>query len=522
MDMNQKQTALHKTWMRLPEIVAFCCAVLMLCVVPLYFDNAFFNINRCKVNLIRTVVPWLCALMALFLLEKRMLFKTAIFEKPLASDAAMGLFLFACIISCAMQGFGESVMEGTNGRSLGLWLMLCLGGAYYVIALGQLDGRFVTGLMLICATLCAGLGILNGAGLDPLGFYQGIKKGQEIMFFSTIGNFDFFGTYLVMMFGVALGILLFANSTVKRILAAISAIVLALGMIVSRTDSALVGMLLICLTLFALSGGQFMRMACASALSAVCFALLPVGRLLLSISPYQPEMDGLSRMLLETHAAQVFSAVFLLITVLFAVLNQRGVRAPSRRFMARMILIFLLAAVAVFLAVVVWFTVYAPEADLGSLASLLRFDDMWGSVRGFVYKRSLRAFNDYTLTEKLFGRGLGQTLTILTPYCDNQAAIDAAGGVFTDAHCQPLQFLLTCGLVGTVAFLAFYLFMMFALIKRMKNDPLLCGCFAALVGYWVVMLLNVAQPILLSTYFPLCALALSRMRRLTKGATYES
>ena len=260
----------------------------------------------------------------------------------------------------------------------------------------------------------------------------------------------------------------------------------------------------------------------AAALWAVCFALMPAARAVLSVSPYHPELDGLLQLLLETHAAQVFSAVFLLITVLFAVLNQRGVRAPSRRFMARMILIVLLAAVAVFLAAVVWFTVYAPEADLGSLASLLRFDDMWGSVRGFVYKRSLRAFNDYTLTEKLFGRGLGQTLAILTPYCDNQVAIDAAGGVFTDAHCQPLQFLLTCGLVGTVAFLAFYLFMMFALIKRMKNDPLLCGCFAALVGYWVVMLLNVAQPILLSTYFPLCALALSRMRRLTKGATYES
>ena len=66
------------------------------------------------------------------------------------------------------------------------------------------------------------------------------------------------------------------------------------------------------------------------------------------------------------------------------------------------------------------------------------------------------------------------------------------------------------------AFLAFYVFTLFTLLKHMGRDPLLCGLFAALVGYVIVMLLNVAQPILLSTYFPLCGLAFSRIRRLEK------
>ena len=520
--MNQKQTAFQKAVTRLPELPAFCCAILMLCVIPLYFDNAFFNINRCKVHLIRMIVPGLCAFMAFFLIGKHVIFKESNFSKPFASDIAMGFFLFTCTISCAMQGFNESVLEGTSGRNLGLWLMLSLGCAYYVIALGRLDGRLLTGLMLICATLCAGLGILNGAGLDPLGFYQGIKKGQEVMFFSTIGNFDFFGTYLVMMFGVASGFLLFANRTVERVLAAVCAVGFALGMIVSRTDSALVGMFLIDLTLFVLAGGQFMRMACASALSAICFALLPAGRFLLSISPYHPVMDGIAQMLLETHAAHILSAVLLLTALLFIVLDRRGIRAPSRRLLGRIAITVLIAALVLFLALAIWFTVYDTETDLGSLTTLLRFDDMWGSVRGFVYKRSFRAFSDYSPAEKLFGKGLGQTLAILTPYCDNQAAIDSAGGVFTDAHCQPLQFLLTCGLVGAAAFLAFYASMLLMLLKQMKRGSLLCGIFAALIGYSVVMMLNVAQPILLSTYFPLCALALSRIRRLTKGASHES
>ena len=142
--------------------------------------------------------------------------------------------------------------------------------------------------------------------------------------------------------------------------------------------------------------------------------------------------------------------------------------------------------------------------------------------RGFVYIRSLRAFADYPLSDKLFGKGLGRALTALTPYFDNPDAIAQAGGVFTDAHCQILQFLLTCGLFGASAFLAFYVSMLYTCAKAMGDDPILCGCFAALAGYLIVIAINVAQPILLSTYFPLCGLAVSRMRRLKKGAVHES
>ena len=215
--MNINKSALQRTFTALLRLTALSCAALMLCVVPLYFDNAFFNINRCKVNLICMTMPWICAAAAVFFIGTHAFNGTNRMEKLFPSDIAMLLFLIACTVSCAMQGFSESVLNGTGGRNLGLWLMLCLGGAYYVIAFGQIDGRLLTGAMLICATLCAGLGVLNGAGIDPLGFYQGIKKGQETIFFSTIGNFDFFGTYLVMLFGVSSGILLFTNRAIWRI-----------------------------------------------------------------------------------------------------------------------------------------------------------------------------------------------------------------------------------------------------------------------------------------------------------------
>ena len=207
----------------------------MLCVIPLYFDDAFFNINRCKVSLIRTATPWLLALMAVSLCASRLPGEKKRLERPIAPDICMAAFLLACVIACARQGFNEDVTEAANGRNLGLWLMLCLCAAYYIVALGEIDGRLLAACMLLCAAICAGLGILNAAGIDPLGFYQNIKRKLKITFFSTIGNADFFGTYLLMMFGMAAGVMLFSKKRAFRLSAAGCAIFLILGMLGSRT-----------------------------------------------------------------------------------------------------------------------------------------------------------------------------------------------------------------------------------------------------------------------------------------------
>ena len=188
--MTRQKSVLRQIALRLPEIASFCCAALMLCVIPLYFDDAFFNINRCKVSLIRTATPWLLALMAVSLCASRLPGEKKRLERPIAPDICMAAFLLACVIACARQGFNEDVTEAANGRNLGLWLMLCLCAAYYIVALGEIDGRLLAACMLLCAAICAGLGILNAAGIDPLGFYQNIKRKLKITFFSTIGNAD--------------------------------------------------------------------------------------------------------------------------------------------------------------------------------------------------------------------------------------------------------------------------------------------------------------------------------------------
>ena len=84
--------------------------------------------------------------------------------------------------------------------------------------------------------------------------------------------------------------------------------------------------------------------------------------------------------------------------------------------------------------------------------------------------------------------------------------------------------LLTCGICGVLTFVAFYVSIVTAVLRSMKNDALLQGVFAALIGYIAVMMFNVAQPILIMTYFSMCGFGVSRIRYLAKkgGVHHES
>ena len=383
---------------RLPELISLICAAFMLCALPLLFHNAFFDINRFKVEAVCRIVPALALLMGTAMLLARTGEKR-IPHPGRATRLLMLLFLVACVIACARTGFESATLDGSEGRYCGLIFMLCCGAAFFIIGEGKTCARLLVPIV-ICATAVALLGLVNAMGFDPLGFYARIKTGQETVFLSTIGHFDFFGTYLVM--------------------------------------------------LFPLAGGQF-----------------------------------------------VFS-------------EKRGMRMFG-----------LSCACVMALGAMVYFSVVDTGRNLGEAASFLRFDDSWGSLRGFAWIRAMRAFADASPVQKLFGVGMELTLRVLTPYFDDPSML--RGGVFNDPHCQPLQMLLTCGLLGMAAFVLFYAATLVTLLHHARHDPLLCGAFASVFAYSVVMLINVTQPILIATYFSVCALGLSALRaqRSSGGNTHE-
>lgn len=504
---------------RAPAIAAFFCAAFMLAAVPLLFHDAFFDINRYKVSVVCHAMPAFCALFGAALLIRGKPARRAL-RRGRAVMAIMAAFLLACVLSCALAGFEEAVLTGSEGRYCGLYFMLACGAAFLMIAFSAMDGRLVCCIGLVCAGEIAALGFANAMGADPLGFYARIRPGQESTFLSTIGHYDFFGTYLTLMLPLAGGLYVFGKRGSTRLFGAACAVVIAFGASASRTDSAFLSMHLGCAALLALSGGSWARLSRTLTLWGMCFLTLPVTKELLLHSVFQPEFNGLLLLLCEKPVALGLALALTFGGLLCALPLRRGVAPPSRRATMRCVTAALILLALLLAGGIALFTVILPEAEIGEAASFLRLNDQWGSLRGAVYIRAARAFADYSLPEKLFGRGMDLTLRVLTPYFDDPAIL--VGGVFNDTHCQPLQLLLTCGLFGSVSFVALYLALLALLARHAGDDFLLCGVLAALVGYGVTMLLNVTQPILIAAYFSVAALGVARVRCLSaKGEAGE-
>ena len=506
---------------RLSGQIPTICAALMLCVLPLLFHNGFFDINRVKVKAVCLTMPPLALMMALAKLTARREEKHAPYPGR-ASRMIMLLFLASCVLACARVGFEAATLDGSEGRFCGLVFMLCCGAAFFVISEGNICKRLIVPIVL-CASSVALLGLVNAMGIDPLGFYSRIVPKQRTLFLSTIGNNDFFGTYLVLLFPMAGGQLVFSEKRGMRALGLLCGIVIACGAMASRTDSALVGLHLACLALLTISGDSYFAMARALALWAAVCAALPAVCLLLGLSALKPQVSGLPKLALDLHAGEGGCLLLLALSGACLCLARRGKRAPGMKKTAAMLFSLFALAALLLMGAMAYFTLVDPQADPGKAASLLRFDDSWGSLRGFAWTRALRAFADASPAQKLFGAGMELTLRVLTPYFDDPAMLRS--GVFNDPHCQPLQMLLTCGLLGMTAFVLFYAVTLRTLLRHAGRDPLRSGTFASVFAYSVVMLINVTQPILIATYVSICALGLSALRAQrfdSGGITHES
>lgn len=503
----------HQFKYRLPQYAAVFCALILHVCLPLVFRNALFDINRVKVDLVIVTMPACAAVCALGFFLCRSLPRFGCEVKRLCLPPFV--FGAAAVISSCRCGLDSAVLLGTEGRQCGLFFLLACMLGFMVVVSGGMKGDRIRALGSLVAAAVAVLGMLNAVGIDPLGFYTRMQKGQEHLFLSTIGNIDFFGCYLALMLPVAASGWIDGEDGRVCCFYLLVSLCIAGGIAASRSDTALLAVQAGMLALLVFSGGSYFSMAKTLILWSASFAAYPAMYPLLLNANFFVPLSGVFLAICETGAAWMLSGVFAALAAYCLYAHKAKKKAIGQRRLMLAACLLLALAFALLFASSVYYTVYAPEAELGGAASLLRFDDHWGTRRGFVYRRSLRAFADYSLLDRLFGKGVDCTRRILEPYFDDPAML--AHGIFNDAHCQPLQYLLTTGLLGGGALMVFHVLLVFALFRLSKHDRVLCAYGAALCAYIPIALLSVSQPILIASYFAVSASAVSRIQYLTRG-----
>jgi len=509
--LEKSKRYLHRS--RLPAYSAALCAILMLVCIPLVFRNALFDINRVKADLLIAAVPvCVIASIASFAFSR---IRPTLSRGVKRSCLLVLFFAFAAVVSSARQGFSQQVLFGLDGRYCGLLFLLACVGGFLVVVSGGLSGSWLRLFASAAAAAVALLGVLNAAGIDPFGFYVRMQKGQEHLFLSTIGNIDFFGCYLAMMLPAAAGGWIFLRSRRTEWLYFACTICIAAGIAASRSDTALLAVQAGMLILLVFSGKSYADMSRTLVVWGLSYAAMPVMYAVFQRASYFLPVTGVFALLFSRQTAWIVCLILLSFALCCTCASRAGMKAPGVKRLAASVRVAAVVLAAVTLAAVFCFTVLYPDAEIGSLSSLLRLDDHWGTRRGFVYRCSIRAFSGFSLADCLFGQGVDMARHILEPYFDNPAML--AHGVFNDAHCQPLQYLLTTGLLGAGALVAFHAYLLTLLLRYAAHDSVLCCDCAALCAYIPIALLSVSQPILIAAYFAVCAAAVSRIQSFAVG-----
>ena len=129
-----------------------------------------------------------------------------------------------------------------------------------------------------------------------------------------------------------------------------------------------------------------------------------------------------------------------------------------------------------------------------SIAKYLVFNDNWGTNRGFAWRISWENFLSFPLHHKIFGFG-PDTFGIITTFNNFQEMSENYHVVFDNAHNEYLQFLLTIGIAGLAAYLAFLISAFVKMTRQAKGNPLVLAPMFAFVCYSVQAVVNLNVPI---------------------------
>lgn len=112
-----------------------------------------------------------------------------------ATDIAMAVFCSVMLISCIFAKYSDCWL-GLSSRYQGFYTIVIYTVVYFIVSRNFTSAqRFLFSSVLAFSIVCI-LGVLHCYGIDILGLYEGIGDGYKTSFLSTIGNINFYSSYM--------------------------------------------------------------------------------------------------------------------------------------------------------------------------------------------------------------------------------------------------------------------------------------------------------------------------------------
>lgn len=484
--------------------------VLMFTVFPLFASNAYFSIRHDKYY-------FFIALTGVVIIAEAVLIYFAYFgnkkdsspemtvsnggltKKLSFTDCAMLALLVVCVISTLFSKQTTDALFGSlNGRNNGLVLIAFYVGIYFVITRCYYYMEYVFVALAAGSAVVYLLSVLNFCYIDPLGMYAQLDAKTIEDFTSTIGNKNLMSSFICVMLPVVITMSVHTKKTMFRIIYLVTSALGFMALMTADSDSGILGIGVFLVVMLIWYSRKISRLKRYFLCLTVMLASAKVLRfftfiLTQSFGCKTKEIDEFQKLFVESNIGFMLIGIAAVITgVLYIIDNKKPNLSLSKAVPIVLGSLFAAAVIAI-LSAVVYFSCFDTETELGGFASILRFDEHWGTHRGFMWIKSFEIFGDFSFFQKLFGTGPDTFFYAFAPYFTE---LSKFGDTSTNAaHNEYLNYLITIGAAGLIAYVSVVGGAIVRAVKKSFSNPLSIVCVSAVICYSVQAVVNIAQPI---------------------------
>lgn len=493
-----------------------------------YTNRHFFELNECRYFVFLFLSLSLIIVTVYNAIAQKNIIRIYNVKNSLRSfsilDYSMLVFCFVSIFSGFCSPFFPDTIGGASGRYGGVVTICIYTIIYFIISRGFCK-KLANPLFIvfsISSSLVFLIGILNFFQLDPLHFYIGVKQNEQAIFISTIGNRDFFGSFLCLTLPIFMVWFINKKEMAFQIISFLAVSLGFMALYIDDCDSAYLGIIsvFLILPLFVWKTSRqvikYWMMCLLFFLS--CLLIHDVNVLLCPNTRWT--LNGISK-LLSNNLFVLCSILCIIILLGVLVLLKISLKFHLKNGYKKLKIIwgmFLLIITLFFVVFLIYMNVASVSDPLESLAPYFCFSTQWGSGRGAVWIALLLAFCRFPFFQKLFGSGPDTIYQVLAQYFPEQLK-DGSLLCFDAAHNEYLQYLVTLGVIGFIAYLTVLIYCLYKGFQYARSDSLILAVTLILFSYAIQGFFNISM-ITTTPYFFTFIGILSSLLRGKKGDVF--
>lgn len=498
--------------------------VAVLCGLPIIMTDAYFNILETKYIYFCICAGSMIAVSLIYgivsgnLVEYLKTWKGKEAVKKLNfADWAMLVFWFVNVLSWVFcTDWRWEAFWGTSGRYNGVFLITLYMVTYFmmtrffVMRRGYLDAFLTVGLF-VCL-----FGITDYFQMDLFGFKQKIVDYQRASFTSTLGNINTYTVYVAAVMAVSMMLFVHEDRPKKMAWYYGNLVVSAMALIMGCSDNAY-------LSLAALFGfSPLYLFQTKKGVSRYLISLATFFTVILSISGinhvFADQVLGIDSAFTIIAGMRILPLIVAVMWILAGAVTyymDKNMKNGGSEELGKGLRSLWVGVIAVVVGGVAFAfydaTVAGNSGRYGALAQYVTFNDEWGTNRGYVWKCAMEIWNEkLTPLQKIFGYG-ADTFRLLMMYFYEPTYTSGRAVVYDSVHNEYLNYLLTIGAAGMIAYIVFLAGTVAEMCKRLKGHPEVTAVMFVVLAYAVQALININLPVVMPVILLLLTMGLGKL-----------